>query len=136
VFSTLPRQSGSSYCCTATWMCRSRRKARNPLTGSDESSFQEAPKHNHHLGSYGHGPGSSADQEPCFSVGRTPCRSQFSQIYFDISWDEVAKYVVSSPEATRVTPDLLNRYQDYQDRFLFGTDEVAPANHEQYLRVY
>ena len=31
---------------------------------------------------------------------------QFSHIYFDISWDEVAKYVVSSPEATRVTADL------------------------------
>lgn len=58
---------------------------------------------------------------------------QFSHIYFDISWDEVAKYVVSSPEATRITADLLNRYPD---RFLFGTDEVAPSNQEQYLRVY
>jgi amidohydrolase family protein len=58
---------------------------------------------------------------------------QFSHIYFDISWDEVAKYVVSSPEATRVTADLINRYPD---RFLFGTDEVAPSNQEQYLRVY
>jgi predicted TIM-barrel fold metal-dependent hydrolase len=58
---------------------------------------------------------------------------QFSHIYFDISWDEVAKYVVSSPEATRVTADLLNRYPD---RFLFGTDEVAPSSQEQYLKVY
>lgn len=58
---------------------------------------------------------------------------QFSHIYFDISWDEVAKYVISSPEATRVTADLLNRYPD---RFLFGTDEVAPSNQEQYLKVY
>jgi predicted TIM-barrel fold metal-dependent hydrolase len=58
---------------------------------------------------------------------------QFSHIYFDISWDEVAKYVVSSPEATRVTAELLNRYPD---RFLFGTDEVAPSNQEQYLRVF
>jgi len=58
---------------------------------------------------------------------------KFSHVYFDISWDEVAKYVVSSPEATRVTADLLNRYPD---RFLFGTDEVAPSNQEQYLRVY
>lgn len=58
---------------------------------------------------------------------------EFSHIYFDISWDEVAKYVVSSPEATRVTADLINRYPD---RFLFGTDEVAPSNQEQYLRVY
>jgi predicted TIM-barrel fold metal-dependent hydrolase len=58
---------------------------------------------------------------------------QFSHIFFDISWDEVAKYVVSSPEATRVTADLINRYPD---RFLFGTDEVAPSNQQQYLRVY
>jgi predicted TIM-barrel fold metal-dependent hydrolase len=58
---------------------------------------------------------------------------QFSHIYFDISWDEVAKYVVSTPEATRVTADLLNRYPD---RFLFGTDEVAPSTQEQYLKVY
>jgi predicted TIM-barrel fold metal-dependent hydrolase len=58
---------------------------------------------------------------------------QFSHVYFDISWDEVAKYVVSSPEATRVTADLLNRYPD---RFLFGTDEVAPSTQEKYLKVY
>lgn len=58
---------------------------------------------------------------------------QFSHVYFDISWDEVAKYVVSSPEATRVTADLLNHYPD---RFLFGTDEVAPSTQEQYLKVY
>ena len=58
---------------------------------------------------------------------------QFSNVYFDISWDEVAKYVVSSPEATRITADFLNRYPD---RFLFGTDEVAPTNQQQYLRVY
>ena len=58
---------------------------------------------------------------------------QFSHIYFDISWDEVAKYVVSSPEATSVAADLLNHYPD---RFLFGTDEVAPSTQEQYLKVY
>jgi hypothetical protein len=58
---------------------------------------------------------------------------QFSHIYFDISWNEVAKYIVSSPEATRLTADLINRYPD---RFLFGTDEVAPSSQEQYLRVY
>ena len=58
---------------------------------------------------------------------------QFNHIYFDISWDEVAKYVVSSPEATSVAADLLNHYPD---RFLFGTDEVAPSTQEQYLKVY
>ena len=54
-------------------------------------------------------------------------------VYFDISWDEVAKYIVSSPESLRITVDLINHYPD---RFLFGTDEVAPASQEKYLRVY
>lgn len=58
---------------------------------------------------------------------------QFSHVYFDISWNEVAKYFVATPESTRIAADLLNRYPD---RFLFGTDEVAPQNQEQYLRVY
>ena len=58
---------------------------------------------------------------------------RFSHVYFDISWNEVAKYVVSSPEATRIASDLISQYPD---RFLFGTDEVAPSNQDQYLRVY
>jgi predicted TIM-barrel fold metal-dependent hydrolase len=57
----------------------------------------------------------------------------FNNVYFDISWDEVAKYFVSSPEATKIGADLINRFPD---RFLFGTDEVAPANQEKYLKVY
>jgi hypothetical protein len=47
--------------------------------------------------------------------------------------DELAKYIVSTPESLRVSADMINRYPD---RFLFGTDEVAPANQEEYLRVY
>ena len=58
---------------------------------------------------------------------------QFSHVYFDISWNEVAKYLVTTPESTRIAADLINRYPD---RFLFGTDEVAPQNQEHYLRVY
>jgi predicted TIM-barrel fold metal-dependent hydrolase len=54
-------------------------------------------------------------------------------VYFDISWDEVAKYIVATPESTRIAADLINKYPD---RFLFGTDEVAPKNQEQYLKVY
>jgi hypothetical protein len=54
-------------------------------------------------------------------------------VYFDISWDEVAKYIVASPESVRIIADLINRYPE---RFLFGTDEVAPTNQEKYLRVY
>jgi hypothetical protein len=58
---------------------------------------------------------------------------EFSHVNFDISWDEVAKYIVSSPEATKIAADLINQYPD---RFLFGTDEVAPSNQDSYLKVY
>jgi hypothetical protein len=58
---------------------------------------------------------------------------QFSNVNLDISWDEVAKYVVSSPEATRIVADTINRYPD---RFLFGTDEVAPPDQAKYTKVF
>jgi len=54
-------------------------------------------------------------------------------VYFDISWDEVAKYAVATPDSIRRVAALLNAYPD---RFLFGTDEVAPDAQEKYLRVY
>ncbi len=57
----------------------------------------------------------------------------FSNLYFDISWTEVAKYLVASPESAKITADLLNRYPD---RFLFGTDEVASTNQQEYLKIY
>jgi hypothetical protein len=46
-----------------------------------------------------------------------------NHVTFDISWDEVAKYVVKSPKSTKAWADLMNKYPD---RFLFGTDSVAP----------
>jgi Amidohydrolase len=58
---------------------------------------------------------------------------QLSHVLFDISWDEVAKYLVATPESVKISADLINRYPD---RFLFGTDEVAPASSEKYLKVY
>jgi hypothetical protein len=57
----------------------------------------------------------------------------FNHVCFDISWDEVAKYVVATPESTRSVADVINRHPD---RFLFGTDEVAPPSEEMYMRVY
>jgi hypothetical protein len=57
----------------------------------------------------------------------------YANVYFDISWDEVAKYIVATPESTQITADLINQYPD---RFLFGTDEVAPKSQESYLKVY
>jgi predicted TIM-barrel fold metal-dependent hydrolase len=54
-------------------------------------------------------------------------------IYIDISWDEVAKYIISSTETVKATAAVINKYPD---RFLFGTDEVAPSSQEKYMKVY
>ena len=55
-----------------------------------------------------------------------------SHVYFDVSWDEVAKYAVASPESIRGTAAMFNRHPD---RFLFGTDNVAPPDQAAQLRV-
>ena len=57
----------------------------------------------------------------------------FAHVNFDISWDEVAKYAVSSPQTSARTAALLNKYPD---RFLFGTDTVAPAGPAPYYAVF
>jgi hypothetical protein len=57
----------------------------------------------------------------------------FSHVYFDISWDEVAKYIVASPRTVQGTAAVMNKYPD---RFLFGTDVVAPPNQDFYDAVY
>jgi len=56
-----------------------------------------------------------------------------AHVNFDISWDEVAKYAVSSPEVAARTAAMLNTYPD---RFLFGTDTVAPAGPAPYYAVF
>lgn len=56
-----------------------------------------------------------------------------SHVYIDISWDETAKYITSSPEAVAATAALINKYPD---RFLFGTDVVAPASLDAPMAVY
>jgi predicted TIM-barrel fold metal-dependent hydrolase len=66
--------------------------------------------------------------------------SDMKHVMFDISWDEVAKYLVGkdSPawgitEPLDIAADLINRYPD---RILFGTDSVAPKDQDQYLKTY
>jgi predicted TIM-barrel fold metal-dependent hydrolase len=56
-----------------------------------------------------------------------------AHVNFDISWDEVAKYAVASPESIARVSTILNRYPD---RFLFGTDTVAPAGPGAYYAVF
>jgi hypothetical protein len=54
-------------------------------------------------------------------------------LYFDISWDEVAKYVTATPTSAALAATLINRYPD---RFIFGTDVVAPSDRASYMKVY
>lgn len=58
---------------------------------------------------------------------------KLSNLYFDLSWDEVAKYLVASEASIDVSAALVNHFPD---RFLFGTDVVAPADAQQYYRVF
>jgi hypothetical protein len=56
-----------------------------------------------------------------------------AHVNFDISWTEVAKYVVATQQGLERTAAMINRHPD---RFLFGTDEVAPPDAESYMRIY
>ena len=59
--------------------------------------------------------------------------AEFSNLYFDISWDEVAKYLVASDSSLTASAWIVNKYPT---RFLFGTDVVAPASAEPYYRAF
>ncbi len=47
----------------------------------------------------------------------------FGHVLLGISWDEVAEYVVDTPQSTKAWAALMNAYPD---RFVFGTDSMAP----------
>lgn len=57
----------------------------------------------------------------------------YAHVHFDISWKETAKYMHASEAGFERVVALLDRHAD---RFLFGTDEVAPTDPEAYLEVY
>lgn len=54
-------------------------------------------------------------------------------VHFDLSWSETAKYLLARPDAPERVAALV---REHPDRFLFGTDEVAPVNQRDYLRVF
>jgi hypothetical protein len=66
-------------------------------------------------------------------VERALSNPELQHVFIDISWDEVAKYLVATPDTIAGAADLINRHPD---RFLFGTDEVAPKDQASYLKVY
>jgi hypothetical protein len=57
----------------------------------------------------------------------------YAHVNLDISWDEVAKWIVADGPTIAAWAKLLT---DYSDRFLFGTDAVAPKNQEDYLKPF
>ena len=61
---------------------------------------------------------------------------QLAHLNFDISWNEVAKYLdrdADTPKTIARVAGIINRHPD---RFLFGTDEVAPTTAKQYYSLY
>jgi hypothetical protein len=72
-------------------------------------------------------------QDQISIIGRALNNPALSHVYFDISWDEAAKYLVATPETIQRGADLINRFPD---RFLFGSDEVAPTDQAKYLKTY
>lgn len=54
-------------------------------------------------------------------------------LYFDISWKVVADYITASDSSLTLTAALLNQHPD---RFLFGSDALAPPSQDKYMEVY
>ena len=58
---------------------------------------------------------------------------RYDHVVMDISWDEVAKYVVATADTAEVWAALIEKHPT---RFLFGTDSVAPLNWDRYAKTY
>lgn len=58
---------------------------------------------------------------------------ELSHVHFDTSWGEVAKYLDFAPTTIERAVSVVERYPD---RFLFGTDEVAPTDPNRYFGIY
>jgi predicted TIM-barrel fold metal-dependent hydrolase len=81
-------------------------------------------------GSVSYGPRTSTHLDIVEEILEDPT---LTHVYFDISWDEVAKYITSSAQTVENTAGVFNKYPE---RFLFGTDVVSPPDEEFYLAVY
>ena len=65
-------------------------------------------------------------------IERTLENKNLKNLHYDISWDVVAKYITATPQSLANAARIINKYPD---RFLFGTDMVAPKK-ENYFEVY
>jgi len=66
-------------------------------------------------------------------IDRALSNPDLKHLYIDISWDETAKYITSSDETVKRVAALINKYPD---RFLFGSDVVAPTSIDSPMAVY
>ena len=58
---------------------------------------------------------------------------EFSHVNLDISWDEVAKWIVADDATLDAWIKLLRQYPE---RFLFGSDAVAPKSQADYVKAF
>ena len=58
---------------------------------------------------------------------------RYDHVAMDISWDEVAKYVVADAATADAWAALI---EEHPSRFLFGTDSVAPPDWDGYAQTY
>ena len=84
----------------------------SPCAGALSRPTQDEPTTDH------------ADRSPAYQqiIEQLLNDPRLSHLYFDIPWDEVAKYVAQTREIEKRVVEVFNRYPD---RFLFGT--VGPA---------
>jgi predicted TIM-barrel fold metal-dependent hydrolase len=59
-----------------------------------------------------------------------------SHLNFDISWNEVAKYLYVGDNMPETVARVASVINSHPDRFLFGTDDVAPTDAKQYFALY
>ena len=71
-------------------------------------------------------------QDQTAMIDRALSNPALNHVNIDISWTEVAKYMTSSLEVIERCAALLNKHAD---RFLMGTDEVAPQDQASYLKI-
>jgi predicted TIM-barrel fold metal-dependent hydrolase len=67
------------------------------------------------------------------AIARALKNPDLDHVYYDISWDEVSKYATESEESAKRVSTIINRHPD---RFLFGSDVVAPSSLDAPMAVY
>ena len=75
-------------------------------------------------------------EEQAALVSRMLDDPQLAHVNFDISWNEVAKYLYREGDTPNTIARIAGVMNRNPDRFLFGTDEVAPTTAKEYYTLY